>query len=344
MKINLSEKELKLLDNLFKIDEQNKVIADFIMFYIDNAKDIKKPDIFNQMISQFQLDKKFVKLLKDYNLDKNIKKLDVNEYKNNDYFKNIKLDNICKGDYKFKLEKFNPYEGFLCESIKTIDINKEITSLGYFEKEYEYITLSYKDNIWMLISPHEINTMKKSIQEASGNVITFGLGLGYYAYMISNKEEVKSVTIIEKDENIIELFNRYIYPQFKNKEKIKIINEDALKYINIKPFPYDYAFVDLWRDVDDGLQLYVKMLKKSFALKTKFSFWIEESMLIMLRRCLITLLYEKVNDICCEDIDSYYDVMIAKFDNILKEYNINSFEDIKVLLSNETIYKLLKKS
>ena len=60
----------------------------------------------------------------------------------------------------------------------------------------------------MLITPNEIETMKKSISEATGNVLTYGLGLGYYAYMVSMKENVESVTIVEKDKEIIDLFKK----------------------------------------------------------------------------------------------------------------------------------------
>ena len=65
---------------------------------------------------------------------------------------------------------------------------------------------------------------------AFGNVLTFGLGLGYYAYMVSEKESVESVTIVEMNEDVIQLFKKYVLPQFKNAEKIKIIKADAFEY------------------------------------------------------------------------------------------------------------------
>ena len=113
MKINLNKKELEKLNDLVETDEKNKLVADFLMFYIDNAKSFTSKDIFNEMIGKFQLDNKFVKLLKEYNLDKNIKQLDVNQYLENEYYKNIKLNNINLEDYKFKVETFKPFEGFL---------------------------------------------------------------------------------------------------------------------------------------------------------------------------------------------------------------------------------------
>ena len=75
----------------------------------------------------------------------------------------------------------------------------------------------------MTITPNEIETMKEPVDEAFGHVLTFGLGLGYYAYMVSEKENVESITIVETNEDVIDLFNKYILPQFKNAHKIKII-------------------------------------------------------------------------------------------------------------------------
>ena len=83
------------------------------------------------------------------------------------------------------------------------DINEEVTSLGYFEHDYSYISLTQNKVIWMSLSPYEIETMKEDILNAKGNVLTYGLGIGYFAYMCSLKDEVETVTIVEKDKNII---------------------------------------------------------------------------------------------------------------------------------------------
>ena len=100
--------------------------------------------------------------------------------------------------------------------------------------------------------------------------------LRYYAYMVSMKENVESVTIVEKDKEIIDLFNEYILPQFKNKSKIKIINDDAFNYFK-KDIYYDYVFVDIWHDPSDGIDLYLKFknLEKD---NIKYSYWIEDTL------------------------------------------------------------------
>lgn len=341
MKINLSKNEI---DKLFDIDESNRVYSEFILDYLKYAKVIAKEykkDLLDTTIKFFEINPETLNYFKPFNMKANFNKLDINEFINNPYNKNIKLDNITDGEYKFELLSYEPYEGFLYKDISNLSNHIEQTSIGYFDEEYKYIALSSNDDIWMLITPHEINTMKDAVNKAYGNVITFGLGLGYFAYMCSIKDNVKSVTIIEKDKNIIELFNKHILPQFKHKDKIIIIESDAIEYLKRKSFDYDYAFVDLWRDIDDGLPLYV--LTNKLALrhsKTTFDYWIEDSMIAVLKRCLINIIY---NNIYNEEIfdDNYYYYLLSKFNDTLKDYKIDTVSDINKLLSKEFIKNLI---
>ena len=341
MKINLNKNEI---DKLFDIDESNRVYSEFILDYLKYAKVIAKEckkDLLDTTIKFFEINPETLNYFKPFNMKANFNKLDINEFINNPYNKNIKLDNIIDGEYKFELLSYDPYEGFLYKDISNLSNHIEQTSIGYFDEEYKYIALSTNDDIWMLITPHEINTMKDAVNKAYGNVITFGLGLGYFAYMCSIKDNVESVTIIEKDKNIIELFNKHILPQFKHKDKIIIIESDAIEYLKRKSFDYDYAFVDLWRDIDDGLPLYV--LTNKLALrhpKTTFDYWIEDSMIAVLKRCLINIIY---NNIYNEEIfdDNYYYYLLNKFNDALKDYKIDTVSDINKLLSKEFIKNLI---
>ena len=107
---------------------------------------------------------------------------------------------------------------------------------------------------------------------------SFGLGLGYYAFMVSEKEEVESITVIEKSPDVIRLFERYILPYFRHKDKVKIVNADAFKYAeDVMPDEkFDLAFVDTWRDAGDGAPMYRRMKKlEHLSPDTKFMYWIE---------------------------------------------------------------------
>lgn len=205
-----------------------------------------------------------------------LKKLDVDDYIINPYYRNIELSDIDYKNWKVKMASYKPYELFVYDDLLKLDDGRIIPHIGYFEEEYFYPVIYQNDREWMLITPNEINTMKYYIDDAFGDVTTYGLGLGYYAYMASNKENVKKVTIVENDREVIALFKKYILPQFKNKEKIKIICEDAFIYSS-KHIDTDYVFVDIWHDPTDGIELY-KQFKMIERPNIKYGYWIEKTM------------------------------------------------------------------
>ena len=149
------------------------------------------------------------------------------------------------------------------------------------ENNIQYLAVLENNNEWMLITPNEINTMQPIIDEVKGNVVAFGLGLGYFAYMAGIKDDVNSVTIVERDENVIKLFEENILSKFSCKNKIKIIKCDAFEFAKDMN-GYDYAFVDLWHDVSDGVDLYLKMRSMEKE-NIKYRYWIEDSLLSWIR-------------------------------------------------------------
>src|SRR3954453_11708411 len=103
--------------------------------------------------------------------------------------------------------------------------------------------------------------------------------------MVSEKENVESVTIVDMNEDVIQLFEKYVLPQFKNAHKIKIIKADAFEFAqkHMSKGKYDFVFTDLWHDVSDGIDMYLKMKKyESLSPNTAFTYWIEKSMLCYL--------------------------------------------------------------
>ena len=227
MKINTSTNTIEYINQMFDIMEDNKNLASMFLDILHNSQNIvaqynNKLSYFDNIKNLFEIDKDFINYYKKYNLEKSFVMQNIDEYLNNPYVKNIKLNKIIIDDkHKFEELKYLPYECFLCKNIHIDSSYLEHIKIGYFTKEYSYLTLLEDESIWMLITPHEINTMKEAVNNAKGNVVTFGLGLGYYAYMCSIKEDVKSVTIIERDCKTINLFKKYILPQFENKDKIK---------------------------------------------------------------------------------------------------------------------------
>lgn len=212
-------------------------------------------------------------------------KLDENEYYSNPYYKNIKIPTVKVGNSELKYEKFVPFEGFVCDDIVRIKEGRQIPQIGFFDTEFSFPAILESNRIWMTITPNEIETMKEAVEKAFGNVLTFGLGLGYYAYMVSEKDNVDSVTVVEINDDVISLFKKYILPQFKNAHKIKIIKADAFQYAqqHLSGGKFDFVFTDLWHDVSDGIDMYQRMKKyESHSPNTVFAYWIEKTIVCYL--------------------------------------------------------------
>lgn len=150
-------------------------------------------------------------------------------------------------------------------------------TIGYFDKEVTVPVIYENGNVWMSIVVSEIESMRAPIEKAKGKVITYGLGLGYYPFMASEKENVESVTIIERNPDVIAVFKKVILPHFPHKEKIRIIQADAFQYIEQqKDGEYDIAFANFWDGFYDGLALYMDFVPRCEKFtKTDFDFWIE---------------------------------------------------------------------
>jgi hypothetical protein len=362
MKFNLSKEDLTKLIDLLKINQTSMDISNMYLYYLLNEycsinqrkidKLVQKKNISVEKAFYYSfLDVLEIEEDEDYKFANevckinNIKQLDPNKYLNNPYYKNIQVPETKIGKWNFQYDSYLPFEGFMYKDID-VDPNNfaEQSNLGFFSKPFKYLTVAQNNNIWMCITPHEIETMEQSIAEANGNVAVFGLGLGYYPYMISRKENVKKIKIIERDINAINLFKQYILPQFENKDKIEIIHTDAFKYAKeLNSTDINYAFVDLWHNVDDGLPLYIQMksIEKNLS-NIKFSYWIEDSLIAYLRRSLFTLIDEQADGSTDENYkmeDNFNDHLINKMYLVYKDRIINSIQDIKILLSKEDILK-----
>lgn len=116
----------------------------------------------------------------------------------------------------------------------------------------------------MTTIPNEINTMKDPIDKARGDVLTYGLGLGYYVYMVANKDEVRSITAVENDDEIIALFRQHILPQFSHPEKVIIVRDDAK--VTRKPRQPKPTAEDIGRSIGDAL---IATVSNLLAMSTK---------------------------------------------------------------------------
>ncbi len=215
-------------------------------------------------------------------LPKSVRVLDTKKYTENEYYRLVAPEPCKINEWEIRWESYPAYRAAICADVITLPDMSEIAPLGFFTEEFKFPAVLEGGNEWMTLTPVDMDTVEEAINEAHGRVVTFGLGLGYYTYMVSNKDNVRSVTVVEKSEDVIRLFKEKIFPRFKHPEKVNIVNEDAFLYAEGK-MPterFDYAFVDTWRDASDGLPMYERMKElEPLSPMTKFSYWIENFIL-----------------------------------------------------------------
>lgn len=208
-----------------------------------------------------------------------VRELCVEDFINNSYFKNIDIREAKKGKWHLTKQTLKPCEAFVCNDFLVTDDGRLIPQVGFFSEEYVYPCVLEDGREWMTLMPNETVTTDPAVEKAFGKVLTYGLGLGYFAYMASQKEDVESVTVVEMSRDVIELFEEYILPQFPNKDKIRIIEGDALKFARDGgALGYDFLFADIWHDAYDGRELYLKLKEAEGAAgDVEYTYWIEDT-------------------------------------------------------------------
>ena len=257
-------------------------------------------------------------LIRNY-ITPSVRVMDAERYRSNPYYRNVKIPNVKKGTWELKSETYPAYRGVIAADMIIRDDFSEVPPLGFFTEDFVFPAVLEDGNEWMTLTPVDLDTSDEAIERAHGKVVTFGLGLGYYTYMVSEKAEVDSITVIEKNPDVIALFNEYILPQFSHPEKVRLINTDAFEYAE-REMPregYDVAFVDTWRDASDGAPMYVRMKRlEHLSPDTEFIYWIENFLVSRLRALRFAEIEDRLED--GEDM-TYADIFDSlKKDNLVK--------------------------
>ena len=224
-------------------------------------------------------------LEQDY-LRPGLHQLDPEVYRKDAYYQTVRLPAVRSGDWQLCYSDYAPFEPFVCNHPILTETLREIPQIGYFHQRFAFPAVLEKGVEWMTVTPNEIETMRVPIQKSHGQVVTLGLGLGYFAFHAAQKQEVTDVTVIERDSHVIELFRRYILPQIPHGEKIRILQADAFVWLeqDFTSAECDFLFADLWHDASDGLDMYLRLrriLQKFPTLSVEY--WIEPSLLSALR-------------------------------------------------------------
>ena len=328
--MNLIDKEKN--DRLIKTFERNFRLTRLYAAYLENFPNLitrdmidtltedgaitKEEAIVGILTEAFGLDFDNLEdraLIRDY-ITPSVRLMNAEKYKNNPYYKNIKIPEITDGQWELRWEEYAPYRAVIVGDMEISEDFSEYAPLGFFEEAFRFPAVLEGGNEWMTLTPVDLDTSEEAIEAAHGKVVTFGLGLGYYAYMVSEKPSVKSITVIEKSPDVIRLFEKHILPQFPHKDKVRVICADAFSYAenDMPDEHFDVAFVDTWRDASDGAPMYERMKKlEKLNTGTRFLYWIENFLISRHR----ALRFADIKD----RIDCGESVSFSEFTHTLKD-------------------------
>lgn len=239
-----------------------------------------------------QKEKELIKILKKYNVPHDGLKHDLKILTYNPYYRDIKLDNVYSGTVRY--EKSTIKKRTLMNMNFHQSMGKYLFHyhpIGYFETDIDLPVLKEGSKVWMSPAVSEIESMREGIEKGHGKCLTMGLGIGVLPYLWLIKDEVENVTVVESNQDIIDLFEKYIRPQFRTAKKLEIIHGNAFGYYNEKFLNrFDYVYVDFWESTEDGLGFYTKLMEKKIDFP-HIDFWVEDSMLYDVKCIVASYLY-----------------------------------------------------
>lgn len=116
---------------------------------------------------------------------------------------------------------------------------------------FEYVKLIKKgDGIMMSDTPMERNTNEAFLKKANGDVIIFGLGLGLIVLPLLSDPTIKSITVVELYQDLIDKITP-ILKQYDKQNKLTVVQGDAFTYKPLKTAKFDTVYFDIWIAISD---------------------------------------------------------------------------------------------
>jgi len=114
-----------------------------------------------------------------------------------------------------------------------------------------YVTLRITDEIGkprVMMSDlyYERVTCVEVVERAHGDVLIAGLGIGMILHPILRKEAVRSVAVVEKYPDVVDL----VLPTLPTSEKLTVVLDDIYTWKPPRGRRYDVIWFDIWPDIE----------------------------------------------------------------------------------------------
>lgn len=125
-----------------------------------------------------------------------------------------------------------------------------------------YVKLTHNGEVVMSNTDMEQRTNREFCRKANGDILIGGLGIGMIVMAIQDKEEVNSITILEKNKEVIDI----VASQLLFNSKVNIINADVFEWKPSKGWRFDCIYMDIWNYVNtDVYKREMLPLKRKYA-------------------------------------------------------------------------------
>lgn len=107
--------------------------------------------------------------------------------------------------------------------------------------------LARQGDVWMSLTPMEVESAQIGIGLSHGHVVIMGLGMGWAAAATAMRDSVTAVTVVEHDPDVLALHRELdLFAQLPDaaRAKIRLIEGDAFAYT--PDAPVDLLMPDIW--------------------------------------------------------------------------------------------------
>jgi len=137
-----------------------------------------------------------------------------------------------------------------------------------------YVRLEVNGTLMMTDMQMEQNSNLDVVWKAKGDVLIAGLGLGMILVPILAKPQVRTVTVIEKYQDVINLVALPIM-SLPGAEKLKIVRADIFDWAPPQGQKWDTIYFDIWPNICEDNLPEMSRLHKKFAHRKKPGAWMQ---------------------------------------------------------------------
>lgn len=129
----------------------------------------------------------------------------------------------------------------------------------------KFAVLEVDGKVVMSDTYNEQRSNREIVREARGSVLIAGLGMGMILHPILASKDVRSVLVVEKERDVIDL----IRPTLPASDKLSILCADIFEWQPLPGAKWDVIYFDIWADIcTDNLPQIAKLHQRFKSRKT----------------------------------------------------------------------------